>query len=180
VRRPLLWFLWPAQDPGPLDGHAVQARWIRVCPRGPWRWAFLVIMSATVAMIASAALAAGLANPGWWTITLSLLIILPLLALLARAWVAGTYVCDRGVKVSSVLSTDVLPWTAIESISLRDSTRLLGTPLRLRGRCIVLTGPGIALPTHVETASPDLWLRPQAWAAASDRLGTWHREVPRP
>jgi len=31
-------------------------------------------------------------------------------------------------------------------------------------------------PTHVESLSPDLWLRPESFAAARDRLSTWLRE----
>ena len=177
MRRPVFWFLWPAGDPGPVDAAAVQSRWLRVCPRGPWRWAFLLTMSAVVVITASAAFAAALADPGWVTLLLSAVIVVPLVALLARAWVAGTYVCDRGIKVSSVLRTEVVPWTAVGGVTVDESTRLLGTPLRIRGQRLTITGPQPPIATHIETASPDLWLRPQAWAAASDRVRTWLRET---
>ena len=177
MRRPVFWFLWPAAEPGPLDGDAVQVRWTRVCGRGPWRWGFLIALTATVVTVTSAAVAATLAQPSWVTFTLSIVVVVPLLALLARAWVAGTYVSDRGIKVSGVLTTAVLPWTDIEAISATPGSRVLGLPLRIAGERIDVAGPEGMTATHVETASPDLWLRPQAFDAARDRLLTWLRET---
>lgn len=187
MRRPIFWFLWPAAEPGPVDGDAVQARWIRVCGRGPWRWAFLIACSAAVVTLSSAALAVVVTQPGMLTLLLSALVIVPLVALLARAWVAGTYVSDRGIKVSRILATDVAPWSDVAGIAVASGSHWLGLPIRVSGERIVvhLVGAadnmGAAAPdvivTHVETASPDLWLRPQAWSAASDRLRTWLRET---
>lgn len=187
MRRPIFWFLWPVAEPGPVDGDAVQARWIRVCGRGPWRWAFLIVCSAAVVTLSSAALAVVVTRPGWLTLLLSALVIVPLVALLARAWVAGTYVSDRGVKVSRILATDVAPWPEVADIAVAHGSRWLGLPIRAGGDCMVVHLVGAArtmraatpdaIYTHVETASPDLWLRPQAWSAASDRLHTWLRET---
>ena len=187
MRRPIFWFLWPAAEPGPVDGDAVQARWIRVCGRGPWRWAFLIACSAAVVTLSSAALAVVVTQPGMLTLLLSALVIVPLVALLSRAWVAGTYVSDRGIKVSRILATDVAPWHEVADVAWASGSRWLGLPMRVRGQRIVVhvtggAGSGDArdpkaIDTHVETASPDLWLRPQAWSAASDRLRTWLRET---
>lgn len=177
VRRPIFWFLWPASDPGPLDGDAVQARWTRICGRGPWRWAFLIGLTALVVITASAAVAATLSDPAPLTILLGAVIAVPLVALLARAWVAGTYVSDRGVKVSGVLTTVVLPWTDIVTISAAPGSRLLGMPVRIAGERVEIASSDATTATHVETASPDLWLRPQAFDAARDRLLTWLRET---
>lgn len=180
VRRPIFGFLWPDPDPGPLDGAATQQRWVRVCSRGPWRWGFLILMSFAVITAGSAALAAALARPGWVSALLALVILVPLVSLLARAWVVGTYVSDRGVKVSSVLTTEVLPWSDIDAIRVEAGTRLLGIPVGVAGEHVELVSSrtgSAPLRTHVETASPDLWLRPQAWSAAADRLRTWSREA---
>ena len=193
MRRSIFWFLWPAAEPGPVDGDAVQERWIRVCGRGPWRWAFLIACSAAVVTLSSAALAVVVTQPGMLTLLLSALVIVPLVALLARAWVAGTYVSDRGIKVSRILATDVAPWPEVADIAVASGSRCLGLPIRVSGERIVVHLAGAAdtpraadtagaaaadvIDTHVETASPDLWLRPQAWLAASDRLRTWHRET---
>jgi hypothetical protein len=177
MRRPVFWFLWPAGDPGPLDADAVQIRWTRICGRGPWRWAFLVVFTALVVTAVSAAVAATLASPGVLTLALSLVLALPLVALLARAWVAGTYVSDRGVKVSGVLTTVVIPWGEVVAVSPAAGSRLLGLPLRSRGERIEITWSQDITPTHVESASPDLWLRPAAFDAARDRLLTWLRET---
>jgi len=184
VRRPVFWFLWPTPAPGPVDGDAEQVRWIRVCGRGPWRWAFLLVLSAAVVTLSSAALAVVVTRPGWLSVLLSALVILPLVALLARAWVAGTYVSDRGIKVSRILATDVVPWSQVADILAVGGSRWLGLPLRAGGERIVVRLVPMAdardadvIDTHVETASPDLLLRPQAWSAASDRLSTWLRET---
>lgn len=187
MRRPIFWFLWPAAEPGPVDDEAVQSRWVRVCGRGPWRWAFLIFSSAAVVTLSSAALAVVVTQPGWLALLLSALVILPLVALLARAWVAGTYVSDRGIKVSRILSTDMAPWPEVADIAVARGSRWLGLPMRVSGQRIVVHVAGgagsleghapDAMGTHVETASPDLWLRPQAWSVASDRLRTWLRET---
>jgi len=177
MRRPVFWFLWPAGDPGPLDGAAVQSRWLRVCPRGPWRWAFLILLSAIVVTVVSAAVASTLAAPGILTIMFGVVIAVPLIALLARAWVAGTYVCDRGIKVSGVLTTAVITWPRATAVETSPRSRWLGLPLRIRGEQVVVGTVEGPTATHIETASPDLWLRPQAYAAAVDRLRTWHRET---
>ena len=186
MRRPIFWFLWPAGDPGPLDAEAVQPRWLRVCGRGPWRWAFLLLLTGLVATVVSAAFAAALSQPGPAGIAIGLVIALaiaiPLVALLARGWVAGTYVSDRGIKVSRVLATDVLPWSTVTDIASPPGSHWLGLPVRAGGARITVhfigsDGVDARVATHVETASPDLWLRPQAFAAAADRLRTWRRET---
>ena len=177
MRRPIFWFLWPAPEPGPVDEQAVQARWLRVCGRGPWRWAFLIVASAVVATVVSAAAAATLARPGILTVMLTVLIAAPLVALLARAWVAGTYVNDRGIKVSGVLTTQVIPWSAVEGIDTDPRSRLLGLPLRMPGAGARIRWSQGATATHIESLSPDLWLRPQSYDAARERLITWHRET---
>jgi len=180
VRRPIFWFLFPAREPGPLDGSAAQATWLRICPRGPWRLAFLIVATLGTVTLASAAVAAVLAAPSWAGAGITVVVVIPIVALLARGWVAGTYVCDRGVKVSSILSTEVLPWASVAAFQVEGGSRWLGTPLRIGGERIELLaredGDVRRMGTHVETASPDLWLRPQAWDAASDRLRTWLRE----
>lgn len=180
-------------EPGPLDGEAVQVRWARVCGRGPWRWGFLVALTVAVVTVVSAAVAATLAQPSWVTVTLSIVVAVPLVALLARAWVAGTYVSDRGIKVSRTLTTELVPWSGIADITTTRGSHWLGLPLRAGGERVVVTladagdAAGAAdagtdsapasIGTHVETASPDLWLRPQAFDAAADRLRTWLRET---
>jgi len=180
VRRPVFWFLWPTAEPGPLDGDAVQSRWTRVCGRGPWRWGFLIALTAAVVTLCSAAVATLLTQPGWLSLLLGLLVVIPLIALLARAWVVGTYVNDRGVKVSSLFTTEVILWPAVQAITTEEGTHWLGTPLRARGQRVALhliDGSTAGIRTHIETASPDLWLRPQAWETARDRLSTWLRET---
>jgi hypothetical protein len=178
VRRPIFWFLWPAATPGPLDEAAAQTKWVRVCERGPWRWGFLIVTTAAVVTLSSAALAVVVAQPGWLALALSVVVVIPLIALLARAWVAGTYVSDRGIKVSRILSTEAIPWTTVSAVVSTAGSRWLGTPLPIPGTTVTISdATGRVISTHVETASPDLWLRPQAFDATRDRLDTWLRET---
>ncbi len=177
VRRPVFWFLWPAPPPGPVDDDAEQVRWIRVCSRGPWRWGFLIAFTVLVTTVLAAAVSAALVSPGILTVVLTLVVALPLVALLARAWVAGTYVCDRGIKVSGVLITDVVPWDQVIAVRVDGRSRILGLPLPAGGERVVLDTSTRVVGTHVESRSPDLWLRPEAWDAARDRLFTWWAET---
>jgi hypothetical protein len=182
VRRPVFWFIWPASEPGPVDSDAVQTRWTRVCGRGPWRWAFLIAFSLVVVGVVAAAISVVLSQPDVVTVLLGTIIVVPLTALLARAWVAGTYVSDRGVKVSRILVTEALPWSAVSDVVKLPGSRWLGTPLRVAGQRIAVCvtedpGPSSTIRTDIESASPDLWLRPQAFDAAADRLRTWLRET---
>jgi hypothetical protein len=177
VRRPIFWFLWPASDPGPLDDAARQSTWLRVCGRGPWRWAFLIAMSATAITMVSASVAAAISQPSVVTAMVTIVIAVPVIALLARAWVAGTYVSDRGVKVSRVLTTEVIAWGGVAAVSTSPGSNFLGLPIRIPGTRVDIATTDSVLATHVESASPDLWLRPQAFAAAHDRLATWSREA---
>jgi hypothetical protein len=177
MRRPIFWFLWPEQPAGPLDDEAVQTRWIRVCGRGPWRWALLIMMTAIVIILTAAGVSALLAAPSPVTIAVTVILVIPAVALLARGWVAGTYVCDRGVKVSSILTTEVVPWHLVTAVTAQPTSRWLGLPLRVGGQHIVVDAATASHRTHVETGSPDLWLRPTAYDAAADRLRTWWSET---
>ena len=177
MRKPIFWFLWPPADPGPLDSAARQPGWSRTCGRGPWRWAFLIAISVLTVAIVASAVSVALSMPSWITVSLAMAVSIPLIALLSRAWVAGTYVSDSGVKVSSVFTTRMIPWPAVVAVADEDRTRWLGLPLPVPGNRVLITTEDASIATHVESGSPDLWLRPQALAAARDRLRTWWRET---
>lgn len=177
MRRPIFWFLWPATQQGPVDHEATQARWERVCPRGPWRLALLIGCTAALLTLVPAVVMALLSAPDAMSVLVTLIVAIPVIGLLARGWVAGTYVSDRGLKVSTVLTTQTMPWGDVVAIEVRPGSRLLGVPLMVDGESVVIATAAGPVRTHVQSASPDAWLRPSAFAAARDRLGTWWRET---
>ena len=177
-RRPLLGFLWPRAEPGPVDHEARQERWVRIPQRGPWRIAFLIAFSLTWLSLLPAAVISLVVAPTFFAFALVVAVFLPTGALLLRGWAAGTYVCDRGVKVSRVLSTTFIPWGDVSAVRIDESPRgWLGTPLALPSRSLMLDSPEESVPTTISTVGADLWLRPQAWDACSDRLALWWRET---
>lgn len=178
-RRPIFWFIWPTRPAPPLDEASVQVSWLRVSPRGPWRLialiaATVIAVSALLPTLAALVIAPSpLAAIGW------VLIGAPVIACLSRAWVCGTFVADRGLKISRMLTTRYLPWNDVMTINVRRGrTPWLGTPLRMSGaRCLASLSGGGEVDTYVYSTSADLWLRPMAWEAAADRLRLWVREV---
>lgn len=156
----------------------MQSQWARITPRGPWRLAFLIVASLALLSLVAPSLASVIAQPSVYLLAALVVVGVPLIALMSRAWVAGTFVSDTGVKVSAIVSTQYARWDEIDAVRVEvGRTRWLGTPLRIPGSEIVIDLQGERLRTHVGTASPDLWLRPQAWDSARDRLRQWWRET---
>lgn len=177
-RQPLLGFLWPSSPPSPVDGAARQERWLRIPPRGPWRWAFLVASSLAWLSLLASAVVSLVPMPSVLGAALAVAVLLPTGALLLRGWAAGTYVNDRGIKVSRVLSTTFIPWGDVIAVRADEAhCGWLGTPLRARAGSVSIDTPEGPENTTVTTVSPDLWLRPSAWDASCDRLALWWRET---
>lgn len=177
-RRPLLGFLWPRSEPGPVDHQARQERWIRIPPRGPWRLAFLIVSSLAWLSLLPASLISLFVAPSFYAVALIVAVLLPCGALLLRGWAAGTYVSDRGVKVSRVLTTTFIPWDDVTRVRVDAATRgWLGTPIPVRAQSLALDTPEESVPTTITNVDPDLWLRAQAWDASGDRLTLWWRET---
>jgi len=180
--RPLLGPLYPRRAPEPVDADARQTRWVRVPNRGPWRLALLIPLTLGWLSIAIPALMAIASVRSLGELAVVLLILcaigVPVSAVLVRAWVAGTYVRDSGVKVSTILRTTSVPWDSITAVRVTVGTvPWCGTPLRVPGERVVLDTREGPIPTTLTSASSDLWLRPQAWHAARDRLLVWWNEV---
>lgn len=180
--RPLLGPLYPRRAPEPVDADARQTRWVRVPNRGPWRLALLIPVTLGWLSIAIPALMAIASVRSLGELAVVLLILcaigVPVSAVLVRAWVAGTYVRDSGVKVSTILRTTSVPWDSITAVRVTVGTvPWCGTPLRVPGERVVLDTREGPIPTTLTSASSDLWLRPQAWHAARDRLLVWWNEV---
>ena len=118
-----------------------------------------------------------LAVPNLLGLLLSLVVLLASAALLGRAWAMGTSVSDAGVKVSRLRTTVLIPWTDVREVEQIEGSRWLGLPRRIDGWTVTINTPEGDVVTHIASASPDLWGRPQASAAAADALRTWWRET---
>ncbi len=155
----------------------MQATWRRIPPRGPWRLALLVGSTALLITVGASMISALLAVPNLLGLLLSLVVLLASAALLGRAWAMGTSVSDAGVKVSRLRTTVLIPWTDVREVEQIEGSRWLGLPRRIDGWTVTINTPEGDVVTHIASASPDLWGRPQASAAAADALRTWWRET---
>ena len=172
--KPIFGFLWNREPSEPLDADARQERWLRTMPRGPWRLAFLIVASMALLSLVPPALVALVAAPSPYAVAVVVVTLVPATALLARGWVAGCYVNDAGIKVATVLRTTYAPWSSVTGVrTLEGRSRWLGTPIPIHGSRVVITTDSGSLDSGVSAASPDAWLRPQAWHMGRDRIVTW-------
>jgi lysylphosphatidylglycerol synthetase-like protein (DUF2156 family) len=167
--RPLFGFLF---TPRPAEPGAPQTKWMRVPARGPLRLLVLIPTSVLLASILGAALFAiagvGRSTSVAWGLALVVLGF-PVVGLVLRAWIVGTYVCDSGVRITRWWRTDFLPWPEVTGV------RIVGQG---RGATVVLdTIDGAVVPTTVTALSADTAGRVEAWHIAADRMRTWWHET---
>ncbi len=155
----------------------MQRTWVRVPPRGPWRLTLLITATALLVTGGAAMISSLLAAPSLIGLVVSVVLLIASALLLGRAWAVGTSVSDAGVKVSRLRMTLVIPWGDVRAVDTVPRSRWLGLPIEVAGSTVVLTTPDSQVLTHVASASPDLWGRPQASDAAVSTLRTWWRET---
>lgn len=175
-RKPIFGFLWPSRDPhAPVDGAYRQVRKVRITPRGPVRLAALILGSIALTLTTTSAILSGVSAGFSLATVVGAALSASGLVLVLRGWVVGTFVSDQAVTIESTWQQVVVPWTAVQQV-VTEPCRVpaLGLPLRVGGqRTLVILDDGRRLGTHVYTASPDLWLRPEAFDMASLRLERW-------
>jgi len=175
-RKPIFGFLWPKPDPNaPVDGAYRQVRRVRITPRGPIRIAALILGAILLTILTGTSIVAS-ASAGLSPITLLVsAVCASLLVLVLRGWVVGTYVTDAGISVETTWRHSVVPWSEVASISTATQRcPFLGLPLPLTAdRSVIEVSDGRRIATHVYATSPDLWLRPEAYDIAVDRMATW-------
>src|SRR5205085_1540840 len=88
---------------------------------------------------------------------------------------AGVWVTDQGVRSLRPFSTRVWEWTEVADVrSVSGSTRLLGSPIRVPGRCVVLVlADGSDIETPVTDRSPDFLGRREAYDIAAASIEGW-------
>lgn len=143
---------------------------MRIPSRGPWRLIVLIGASTVLAAFlgtALLALAATRTPEGVITGGLTLLIMTPVVVLIARGWVTGTYVNDAGVRVVRLWRSDFAPWSIVTDIEVIET--------RWGSRLIVITSEG-GIRTGIGSFTLDTALRQQTWLSSVDRMRVWQRE----
>lgn len=171
-QRPIFGFAFPMRSHAP----AGQIRWLRVPGRGPWRLALLIPITLFALTIFGAALFSIAASRTVVAavIALSIAVILAGLGgVLARAWILGTYVNDRGVRINGWWRTEFLPWSMITGVYTEPRGRTL---FAKKLQVFVMQADGTVTPTTIRSADADTWLRPLTWESAVDRMALWLRE----
>jgi len=167
-RKPIFGFIF---SPRPDRAGAGQLRWIRIPARGPARLVLLLAATLTAASVAGAVLFALASVRSLTGLALGTLVIvssLPLVALLVRGWVVGTYVNDGGVKICRWWSTTHVPWLSVNSID---------SQFTFAGERLLLDTDFGPVATTMSSRSPDVWGRGETWLIARDRLRQWWRET---
>ncbi len=170
--RPIFAFAFPLRSHAPPG----QIRWMRVPGRGPWRLALLVPITLFALTIFGAALFSIAASRSIAEAVIALSIAIILCgcgAFLARAWILGTYINDRGVRINRWWHTQFLPWSVITGVYTESPSR---SPFTTTLRVCLLQADGTVTPTTIRSADVDTWLRPLTWESAVDRMGLWLRE----
>jgi len=164
-RRQYFAWVWPRSEPGPLDAAAVQHRWLRIAPRGALALFGLIACSAVLACVTAPALLVVISaavDPARAAVAAALMgppIIIGLWVLL-RAWGAGTYVNDAGVKIARLRRTTIAPWS--EVLRLRRTTTTVLLTLADRGEVVAL-----------DAATPSWWGRAEDFDVAALALQRW-------
>ncbi len=167
ARKPLFGFLFA---PKPATPGAGQVSWLRIPARGPWRLIVLIISTLFLASVLGTALlslAATRTPAGVIIGVLTLLAMVPLVFLIARGWVTGTYVNDSGVRVVRITRSDFAPWPIITGIDVTNTGR--------RHRLVIETSEG-TIDTTIGSFTLDTALREQTWLASIDRMRVWLAE----
>lgn len=166
-RKPLFGFIFTPKPPTPGAG---QVSWLRIPARGPWRLTVLITATLTLASVLGTALlslAATRTPQGVLIGALALLAMIPIVFLVSRGWVTGTYVNDSGVRVVRIWRSDFAPWPIVTGIGIT-STR--------RGRYLVLDTSEGTITTSIGSFTWDTAGREQAWLSSVDRMRVWQRE----
>jgi hypothetical protein len=179
-KQPPKYRFWPERKQGPVDEAYVQSRWVRPYRPGAIRVAASLLVLATLGLVLQVALLTTFRAPGAVDVVLrvvaALVLLISLAVVLSRCFLSGVWVTDEGVRVLRPLSTRVWSWRDIADVrSVAGPTRLLGTPISLRGHGVVLVlRDGTDVPTPVNDRSPDFLGRAEAYDMAATAVEGWY------
>ena len=180
-RRPPKYRFWPERATGPLDDAYVQTRWLRPYRPGPVRVLTSLALLAVLAAVVQVALLTTFRAADTGTLAVRVLVTVLLAGALAvlfsRCYLSGLWVTDHQVRLLRPLSTSVWSWSELADVrSVAGPTRLLGSPLAVRGqRVLLVLADGRDVNTPVTDRSPDFLGRPQAYSMAADAVEGWFR-----
>lgn len=169
-------------DPNrPLDDDYVQRKWVRLYRPGPWRTAVIVPTVLVLAFLTAVAMVAALSVPGSLAgRAFGLLVMAAFVAVLgtitARVMTVGVYVNDAAIRLLTLRSTRVVPWSRVVDVRRVPGPQpLLGMPWLPRHgeRVLLVLADGSDLPTPVTTMSPDFAGRAEAYDVSALALERW-------
>jgi uncharacterized membrane protein (DUF485 family) len=165
----------------PLDGDYVQKRWVRLYRPGPWRVAVMVPTVLVMALAMTVVVTAALATPGHIAVRMTGLVVAAAIAaaiglFLTRILTTGVYVNDEALRMLSLRSTRVVPWSGVVDVRRVPGPQpMLGLPIRsphAEQVVLVLSG-GDDLATPVTSVSADFLGRAEAFDIAAMALERW-------
>ena len=167
----------------PLDGDYVQVTPVRLHRPGPWRTLLVVVLAAvtTWTALAAAVAVAGAHGLGVKLVVLAVAMVPVglLIWITSRVLAVGTYVSDRYLRQTRVLSLTDVDWVDIADVRrVPGRVRLLGIGPAVDGeRVLVVLRDGSDLATTVTTASPDFLGRGEAYDQAALAVERWWTET---
>lgn len=170
---------WPERTPGPVDDAYVQTRWLRPYRPGIIRVATALLLLALLCLVVQVSLLTTFKAPDAATMAIRIVVTVVLLVglgiVFSRCYLSGVWVTDHKVRVLRPLSTRVWTWQEIADVrSVSGPTRVLGSPVAVGGRCVVLVlADGSDVVTPVSDRSPDFLGRSEAYDMAAGAVEGW-------
>lgn len=184
-KRPAKYRFWPERAPGPVDDAYVQTRWLRPYRPGVIRVATSLLLLAALGLVLQVSLLTTFHAPSGVDLVVRLVVTLVLLlglgTLFSRCYLSGVWVTDHKVRVLRPLSTRAWRWDEVADVrSVAGVTRVLGTPVALRGHTVVLVlRDGSDVVTPLNDRSPDFIGRSEAYDMAAGAVEGWFEAATR-
>lgn len=171
------WRFWPEPEPVGPGGYS-QRRWARPYRPGLPRVLTALLLGFCAALVAGVGMLAGWAQPAPIGRLIGVAGAVAAAAslgwLAGRVFAAGIWVTDSAVRILGVVADVVAPWSSVVDITEIDGARLLGLPVTLGGRTVVVhLSDGTRARTPLTSLSPDFLGRPEPYRQAAGAIRRW-------